>query len=136
MNNVAFKKRIAADKMRLEYRSELARNSGENVTHKILLAYSDIIQDFMYDSRTFKISYIEVQEYISTMCRAMIDEMNTCRGITTDEYLEERIEELKQNIPDHIKAQFDELPDNPLYNEDDSWLDDTDYDEEDEEDEE
>lgn len=136
MNNEVFKKRVEADKMRLEYRSELARNSEENVTYKILLAYSDIISDFMFDGRTFNYSFIEVQEYITSMASAMVDEMNTCRGITTEEYIDEKIENLIQQLPDDIKAKFDELPDNPLYNEDNSWLDDTDYDEEDDEDEE
>ena len=132
MNKEVFVKRIKADMMRLEYRSALARKSEseDNVTYKILLAYSDIINDFMLDGRTFEYSYCEVVDFISSMTGAIIHEMNTCRGITHEEYVKEQMEKLEQLVPEYIKDQFDRMLDNPLYNEDDSWIDDTDYDDE------
>ena len=137
MNKEVFAKRIKADMMRLEYRSALARKSEseDNVTYKILLAYSDIINDFMLDGRTFEYSYCEVEDYISSMTGAIIEEMNTCRGISHQEYINEQLQKLEQFVPEYIKDQFDQMPDEPLYNEDEFMFDDTDYDEEDEDEE-
>ena len=124
MNDRVFNKRITADSMRLSYRSELARVSGENVIYKTLLAYSDIITEFMLDGRTFDYKPEQVIEYVSIISGGVLDQMNQIRGKSNEDYLLELLKGINNKIPDDIQDQFDDMPDEPIY-----------YDEEDEDEE-
>ena len=136
MNNEVLAKRIKADGMKLDYRSELARISGENVIYKTLLAYADLINDFMLDGRTFEYTPEQVINYISSMSGCMMQQINIIRGVSDMEFINHILDEMTKDIPEYIKDQFDELPDNPIYNGDNSWINDIDdYDDYDGEDE-
>ena len=113
MNNEVLAKRIKADGMKLEYRSELAITSGENFIYKTLLAYADVINDFMLDGRTFKYTPEQVIDYISTMSGCMIHQINKIRGISDEEFISNIFDNISKEIPEYIKEQFDQMPDEP-----------------------
>lgn len=136
MNDKILDKRITADGMKLDYRSELAIASGENVVYKSLLAYADIINDFMLDGRTFNYTPEQVINYISAISGCMMQQMNKIRGKSDADYINELIDKIGKEIPDHIREQLDQIADEPWLDDDPWQLDDTDYDEEDDEDEE
>lgn len=135
MNDKILDKRIKADGMKLDYRSELAIASGEKVVYKSLLAYADIINDFMLDGRTFNYTPEQVIIYTSTMSGCMMRQMNKIRGVSDEEFINHMLDEMAKEIPDHIREQLDQIADEPWLDDDPWQLDDTDYDEEDDEDE-
>ena len=111
MNNELLAKRIKADGMKLDYRSELAITSGENVVYKTLLAYADIINDFMLDGRTFEYTPEQVIDYVSNMSGCMIQQINKIRGISDEEFISNIIDKMAKEIPGYIKDQFNNMED-------------------------
>lgn len=111
MNNEVLEKRIKADGMKLDYRSELARISGENVIYKTLLAYADIIDEFMLDGKTFDYTPEQVIDYVSTMSGCMLQQINKIRGISDEEFIRGIIDKMAKETPGYIKDQFDNMED-------------------------